>query len=323
MLLSCTIEGGEIGTGLVAGKDMPVARREDRLEVLLNSLRTLYLQVKDMFGHVAPVDLLDGFKSGTLYYALITAAFTALIGLVGYLGKRIVEDFQQVREERKKFRSSLIRYVYDADIWKDDFAKRFSPREFDILVKKLIESEASFRFSFGASQEEGSKDIVNYIHWLRSREIYAIRLFFAYSDLFDSLCDALSSETFGGFDRRRKVEALFKTQQVGIDTYRYAAWSLSVLRTPDDAALVMFGRGLWRSLVGLFRPAKRNYLTSYLEADGATGGPGKADYWPPEWNAAIFESARSRAMRDVEAFMRQDAERQQASKKWWERLGHF
>ncbi len=231
-------------------------------------------------------------KTDTLEAAVFIALLTALFGVAGYFGKLFVEGVLHFREERRKYRSALIRYVYDTDIWKNDFAKKFSRDELDKLVTRIIEGPDDLKLGFAASKDEDTGDVMTYIHWLRADEIYSIRLSIAYGELFEGMCKNLSGDAFGGYDRARKLNALINTQRVGLDAHSYATQSLEVLRKKDRALLMQFAALLYEGMAKLVRPTERRHLhlsiklneedeTNYkipANAPGKWAGTSIADY---------------------------------------------
>ncbi|WP_037087375.1 hypothetical protein [Neorhizobium vignae] len=235
-------------------------------------------------------------KTDQLDSAIILALLTAILATVGYLGKHLVQGLLHLREERKKYRSAMVRYVYDADIWRNDFSKNFSRAELDKWSGKLIDGPDDFKLALGSSKEEDAQDIMTYLHWLRPREIYSIRLFIAYSELFDSMCGILSSNEFAAFDRRRKLNALITTQRVGIDAYGYAVQSLEALRKPEIPLLAAWAGYLFKTIAGLVYRTERHHLNPAIRFNSADpNGAQPSHYVPPDWAADSLEEFRLNA----------------------------
>ncbi|EUB96170.1 hypothetical protein PMI07_001772 [Rhizobium sp. CF080] len=228
------------------------------LEFLTNYVNVVVAQIN------AAIDFLTGSQkeipADSLVGSVALALLTALVAVLGYVGKLAIQGLQSFYEERKKYRSALVRYVYDVDIWKNTFDKNFSHAEMEKWVTRLIQGDDKFKFNFGTSEDKDSKDIMTYIHWLRPREIYTVRLFLAYSELFDSMCDNISGDTFAGLEPSRKLNAYFITQQIGLDTYSYAEHSLKALRASDKPLALVFLQNAGIGLSRLFWVTKRHHL---------------------------------------------------------------
>ncbi|MCJ9674289.1 MULTISPECIES: hypothetical protein [unclassified Neorhizobium] len=239
--------------------------------------------------------------SGQLDAAIILALLTAILATLGYLGKHLVQGLLHLREERKKYRSAMVRYVYDADIWRNDFSKNFSRAELDKWSCKLIDGPDDFKLTLGSSREEDAQDIMTYLHWLRPREIYSIRLFIAYSELFDSMCGILSSSEFAAFDRARKLNALITTQRVGIDAYGYAVQSLEALRKPEVPLLAALAVYLFKTMAGLVYRIERHHLSPAIKFSPAYPNDAQPpDYVPTDWAGSSLEEFRQNAEERLE-----------------------
>lgn len=224
----------------------------------------------EAFGVVARTILnLLGFSTTTadapdpLANAIILAILAALLGAAGYIGKNILTAIASKWEERKKFKSAQIRYIYDAEIWMRDFRKKFNSVQAEDMLQKILKGGKNFKFGFGSSKDddEDAKEIKAAIHWLRTNEIYTIRCFLTYGELFDSSCDFISSDAFAEFSTARKVVALQKTIKCGIDCYEYAQMSVRAMQAKVEPVLLTYGRRLWDAMMRLVTYYERDYLT--------------------------------------------------------------
>ncbi len=145
--------------------------------------------------------------TGTLYAALILATFTASIGLLGFLGKSLVEFARAIIEERRLYRTAVIRFYNDVKIWQRDFRITYTESMFNRLADMVVEGPDDFKFATPSSDAEDYVEIMKFIHRMDVEQARLIRTFIIYSELLTSVSRILGSE-LERFDKRRKLHAL-------------------------------------------------------------------------------------------------------------------
>ncbi|MCD2181812.1 hypothetical protein [Rhizobium sp. GN54] len=199
---------------------------------MLDMLKAAVAAYVDFIGRVSGAMGLGASESAVsdkLTDAIIAGISTAVLAGIAYLGREAFNALRAGIEGRRIFRSAQVRYVFDARIWMRDFEKKFCPTEADKLLDLLVNGADDFRFNMASSKDGDSNELMQFIHWLESAEIYAIRQFLTYGELFDSMCGAISSEGFAKIEVGRKLSGLIKTIETGVDAYGYAEISLSTL----------------------------------------------------------------------------------------------
>ena len=234
-------------------------RRETMLDMLKSAVAAYADIVKgalEILGLSSP-EMEAGDK---LTDTIIAGIATAILAGAAYVGREIFNALLAKIEERRKFKSAQVRYIFDAEIWMRDFAKKFCPEEAEKLLARLCDGPEDFRFSVASSKDSDSDEVMQFIHWLEATEIYRIRRFLTYGDLFDSMCDLISSESYSKIEADRKLTGLVKTIETGIDAYIYADASLATLSGGRGSVCWRYLRKLCYILLKLVVYEDRKYL---------------------------------------------------------------
>lgn len=154
-----------------------------------------------------PSSALLSSDTGTLHAALILATFSASIGLLGFLGKSLVEFARAIIEERRLYRTAVIRFYNDAKIWQRDFRITYTESMFNRLADMVVEGPDDFKFAIPSSDAEDYAEIMKFIHRMDVEQARLIRTFIIYSKLLTSVSRILGSD-MESFDKQRKLRAL-------------------------------------------------------------------------------------------------------------------
>jgi hypothetical protein len=255
----------------------PEGNMLDMLKSAVSAYADIVTRGLEILGVRSP-DLEAGDK---LTDTLIAAIATAVLAGTAYVLREAFSVFLAKIEEKRKFKSAQVRYIFDTEIWMRDFATKFSPDDADKLLALLCCGPDDFRFGLATSKDEDSSELMLYIHWLEPEEIYTVRRSLTYADLFDSMCELISSENFSRFETDRKLTGLVKMIETGMDAYRYAEISLVILRGRRGPIWWKYLSKLCKFLLKLVVYEGRTHLSPPSEAPRKPhpdGKPGKKHF---------------------------------------------
>lgn len=150
--------------------------------------------------------------------APLVAVLTASIGLLGFIGKSLIEYGRAIMEERRLFRTAVIRFYNDVNIWQRDFRTTYTDDVFDRLADMVVEGPDDFKFATPSSDVADYAEIMKFIHRMDVEEARLMRCFIMYSEMLTSMSRIMSDE-MASFSKPRKLNTL--AQYRGTAEYLY------------------------------------------------------------------------------------------------------